>query len=194
MSAEFPYRTRRTVKPNEMNSARGVPHELLVEILEDANWAPTHGLTQPWRFHVFTQAARESAAVKLEQLCDVLTPAAERREDKRAKLRANLLAAPVAIAVAAKIEPGGKISELDEISATACAVQNLMLSAHQRGLATFWSSAPVVCSSAFAEWLGMDSTHRGMGIVYLGYAAPGVNPRSTRAPLGGRVTFHSAEE
>ncbi|HEY5893074.1 MAG TPA: nitroreductase family protein [Chthoniobacterales bacterium] len=58
MTPEYPYRTRRTIKPNQMDSSRDVPHELLLEILEDAHWAPTHGLTQPWRFHVFLGAAR----------------------------------------------------------------------------------------------------------------------------------------
>ncbi|MGH8046103.1 MAG: nitroreductase family protein [Chthoniobacterales bacterium] len=191
MPIDFPYRTRRTIKPNQMDGARAVPRELLLEILEDAHWAPTHGLTQPWRFHVFTDEARGRLVEALESLYDQLTPAAERREDKRAKLRANILGAPACIAVAARIEPGGKISELDEIAATSCAVQNLLLSAHQRGLGSFWSSAPVTCSPEFVAWLGMDATHRGLGIVYLGYAQDGVKAASVRGPLGERVFFHA---
>jgi nitroreductase len=169
---------------------RPVAEELLREILEDANWAPTHGLTQPWRFHVFVAAARGRLADELEALYDRLTPPADRREDKRAKLRANILAAPVTIAVAARIEPAGKITELDEIAATACAVQNLMLSAHQRGLGSFWSSAPVACSAEFGAWLGLDRHHRCMGLVYVGHPAEGANPTSTRRPLDERVVFH----
>jgi nitroreductase len=190
MSIEFPYRTRRTIKPQQMDSSRSVPQELLLEILEDAHWAPTHGLTQPWRFHVFTGEARGRLAAELESLYDQLTPVAERREDKRAKLRTNVVAAPVSITVAARIEPGGKISELDELAATSCAVQNMVLSAHQRGLASFWSSAPVTCSKEFVASLGMDATHRGLGIVYLGYAQDGVNAVSARVPLAERVIFH----
>jgi nitroreductase len=187
---EFPYRTRRTIKPDQMEDSRPVPRELLFEILEDAHSAPTHGLTQPWRFHVFTGEGRGKLADALESFYDQLTPAAERREDKRAKLRANVRRAPISIAVASRIEPGGKIGELDEIAATACAVQNLMLSAHQRGLGSFWSSAPVACSSEFLAWLGMDATHRGLGIVYLGFPLAGLKALAGRVPLVERVTFH----
>lgn len=191
MNSEFPYRTRRTIKPNQMDAAQAVPVELLREILEDACWAPTHGLTQPWRFHVFTGPARERLAAGLQSLYDQTTSEAERRADKREKLRGNALAAPVVIAVAAHVDPKGKISEMDEIAATACAVENLMLSAHQRGLGSFWASPPVAFSNAFAAWLGLDSTHRALGIIYLGHPLPGTKAISTRLPLEQRVVFHA---
>jgi nitroreductase len=190
MTSHFPYRTRRTIKPAQMDGSRSVDEATLRDILEDAHWAPTHGLTQPWRFHVFTGAARGRLADGLETLYDRLTAAADRREDKRAKMRANAVAAPVAIAIATRVEPGGKISELDEIAATSCAVQNLLLSAHQRGLGSFWSTPPIACSAEFASWLELDATHRCMGIVYLGYPLAGVSPVSTRLPLEARVVFH----
>lgn len=190
MIVEYPYRTRRTIKPNQMDTSRAVPHELLLEILEDAHWAPTHGLTQPWRFHVFSGAARDRLADTLQDLYDQLTPNIERREEKREKLRTNVLLAPVSIAIAMRIDPGGKISELDEIAAVSSAVQNLMLSAHQRGLGSFWATPPVACSPEFAAWLGLDSTHRTLGVVYLGYALSGVIPISSRVPLSERVVFY----
>lgn len=34
---------------------REIPREVLAALLEDAHWAPTHGLTQPWRFHLFAK-------------------------------------------------------------------------------------------------------------------------------------------
>src|SRR5580658_7591139 len=42
MPSPFPYRTRRTTKPASMDAGREVAHELLLEILGDAHWAPTH--------------------------------------------------------------------------------------------------------------------------------------------------------
>ncbi len=192
MPTPFPYRSRRTIKPAQIDGARNIPRELLIEILEDAHWAPTHGLTQPWRFNVFVGAGRARLADALQSLYDRITPAGESRADKRAKLREGPLQAPVCIAVSAVVEPDGKISRLDELCATACAVENLMLSAHQRGLGSFWSTPPVACHEAFAMWLGLDPRHAPMGLVYLGYAKPGVAPASSRVPLDERVTFHSA--
>ena len=192
MTSPFPYRTRRTIKPALMEGSRDISHELLVEILEDAHWAPTHGLNQPWRFHVFLGSGRIRLADALQSLYDVLTPEDEIRPEKRAKLRDGLLQAPVCIAVSALTESGGKISRLDEVCATACAVQNLMLSAHQRGVGSFWSTAPAACHEEFTKWLGLDSRHTSMGLVYLGYPAGGAPPRSIRVPLEERVTFHRA--
>jgi nitroreductase len=173
-----------------MDSSREIAHELLVEILEDAHWAPTHGLTQPWRFHVFVGGGRTRLADALQSIYDGTTPQGEVRPEKRAKLREGLLQAPVCIAVSALTDGGGKISRLDELCATACAVQNLLLSAHQRGIGSFWSSPPVACSSEFTTWLGLDSRHTSIGLVYLGYLKDGEAPRSIRVPLEERVTFH----
>jgi nitroreductase len=191
MANVFPFRTRRTVKPGQMDKAGDVPDAVLRDILEDAIWAPTHGLTQPWRFHVFVGAARERLAEGLESLYDRVTPPTERREDKRSKLRANVLTAPVIIAVAARIDPAGPITELDEIAATSCAVQNILLSAHQRGLGSFWATSPVACTVEFAKWLGLDASHRCLGLVYVGHALEGAKFNSSRLPLSERVVFHN---
>jgi len=189
MSADFPYRTRRTVKPDLMDSTREIAHELLLEILEDAHWAPTHGLTQPWRFHVFTGQARARLAEVLQSLYDRITPVTEVRPEKRAKLGDNCLHASAVVAVVAHSEPAGKISRLDELCSTACAVQNLLLSAHQRGLGSFWATPPVACSQEFTTWLGLDAADCSLGLVFLGYAKGSPAP-SIRLPLEKRITFH----
>src|SRR6476661_8463526 len=44
-------RTRRTVKPERMNG-RIIPDDIIVELLTNADWAPTHARTEPWRFIV----------------------------------------------------------------------------------------------------------------------------------------------
>ncbi len=175
-----------------MDMARAVPREMLTEILTDAHWAPTHGLTQPWRFQVFfTPAARERLAEGLQSLYDALTPAAKQDADKRTKLGVAPRRAPVVIALVAKVAPGGKIPEWEEIAAVSCAAQNLMLSAHERGLGSFWSSPPVASSPEFARWLGFDETHRALGLLYLGWPVTGTAlPQSARVPLGERVTWH----
>jgi len=89
------------------------------------------------------------------------------------------------------VEPNGKIPEIEEVAATACAVQNLMLSAHGKGLGSYWSTPSVTMSAEFAGWLGLDVTHRMLGLVYLGYPLPGTPPKPTlRNPLGAHVVFN----
>lgn len=185
------FRTRRSIKPALMDASREVPGEVVMELLEDAHWAPTHGLTQPWRFQVFTGAARERLAHGMQVLYDRVTPADARIADKRAKLGLAPRLAPVVIAVAARVDPNGNIPELEEIAATACAVQNLMLSAHERGIGSYWSTPPVTLTPDFATWLGLDASHRMLGLVYLGYARAGTPaPVSKRDSLAAHVVFY----
>lgn len=178
-----------------MDPQRAVSRELVLAVLEDAHWAPTHGLTQPWRFQVFaTPSSRARLGAGLQALYDETTPEVQRDEAKRTKLAIGPRQAPVVLAVAAHVVAGGRIPEWEERAAVACALQNLMLSAHLRGLGSFWSTPPVSCGSAFARWLGLDQSHCMMGLVYLGW------PRSmedslaaataTRGELADRVVWH----
>lgn len=186
------FSTRRSIKPAAMDLTREVSRAVLTEILEDAHRAPTHGLTQPWRFQVFTGAARARLGDGLQALYDAATPVAARNDDKRAKLGATPRLAPVVIAVAMRVEPNGKIPGIEEIAATACAVENLMLSAHAKGIGSYWSTPPVAMSAEFAAWLGLDAHCRGLGLVYAGYPLEEkIPPLSPRAPLATRVVFHA---
>ncbi|MDF3058591.1 MAG: nitroreductase [Rariglobus sp.] len=187
------FSTRRSIKPAVMDSHREVSREALVEILGDAHCAPTHGLTQPWRFHVFTGAARARLGDGLQAIYDRVTPASARNEEKRSKLGATPRLAPVVIAVAARVVPNGKIPEVEELLATACAVENLMLSAHEKSLGSYWSTPPVAMTPEFAAWLGLDATHRMLGLVYLGHPVPGKTPPPpSRHALGDHVVWNDA--
>src|SRR5215467_1901491 len=46
-------KNRRSIKPVKMNGKK-IPDEQISEILQLANWAPTHGRTEPWRFIVYS--------------------------------------------------------------------------------------------------------------------------------------------
>jgi nitroreductase len=183
-------RGRRSVKPEGMDPARPVARDLLERLLENGTWAPTHGLTEPWLFHVFQGGARERLAGALQSAYRAATPAEEFREDKFAKLGRNPLLAPVVVAACVERRGGGKIPFAEEVEAVACAIQNVMLSASAAGLGSFWSSPPVLGSRAFADWLGIGEGDVCLGLIYLGWPKPGVEPRSQRSPLAERSRWH----
>lgn len=184
-------RHRRSIKPVDMDATRVVETELLTELIENATWAPTHGLTEPWKFHVFSGSARQRLADGLSALYQQTTPASEFREDKLQKMGANPLLAPVIIACVMERNGGTKIPELEEIEAVSCAMQNLMLSATAAGLGSFWSSPPVLGTPEFQAWLGIRSQDLCLGLLYLGWPKPGlIWPRSARQPVAGKITWH----
>ena len=108
-------RHRRTVKPAMMDPDLEVPQELIDELLENANWAPTHGFTEPWRFTIFSEDHRKVLGEKLQELYSKHTPEDQFRQDKMDKLGQNPILAPVVMAICMKRGDNPKIPELEEI-------------------------------------------------------------------------------
>jgi len=189
LTATQTIRQRRTLKPALMDADRAVPAELLDQILDAANWAPTHGKTQPWRFYIFEGDARPALAARLQEIYKEEVSAENFREDKFAKLATNPLLAPCLIAVGVEPVTCGKIPLVEEIEAVACAVQNLMLAATEAGLGSFWSSPPISYGPGMKAILGLQSEEaQGLGMIYLGYLRDGeVAPESSREPITERT-------
>ena len=58
-------RGRRTIKPADMTPDRTLDTQLVNELLENACWAPTHGMTEPWKFLVYSGETRQGLATCL---------------------------------------------------------------------------------------------------------------------------------
>lgn len=184
-------RSRRSVKPVDMEPSRPVEDELIWRLLENATWAPTHGQTEPWRFHVFLGDARQKLADALQAVYHEVTPADAVRPDKLVKLGQNPVLAPVVIACCAEKKGGEKIPFIEEVEAVACALQNLMLSATAAGLGSFWSSPPLLATEAFGEWLGQGPEDLCVGLLYLGWPKQGRSGQSPgRRPAAEKTIWH----
>ena len=61
MELETIIKLRRNIKPQFFTSDV-IPDQEIKDILESANWAPTHGFTEPWRFIVFSGSSRQNFA------------------------------------------------------------------------------------------------------------------------------------
>jgi nitroreductase len=182
-------RHRRTIKP-EQYLDREVDESIVQQILENANWAPTHGLTEPWRFVVFTGRARHRFAEFLAETYKTITPTQDFKPNKHQAMRTNALHAPVVIAIGMKRQECEKIPELDEIQAVACAVQNMCLTAAAYGLGAFWSTNSAAVSDAMRDFLGLGPKDRSLGLLYLGYpACPW--PSGKRGPVVEKIRWET---
>ena len=174
-------KSRRTIYPEQF-SERKVHKEQIELILNNAQWAPTHGNTQPWRFHVFTDGGLQKLSTFLGETYLKITEKDIQNDAKLAKLIRRPMLSSVVVAVSMKRQPEEKILEIEEIEAVACAIQNMHLTCTAYGLGGFWSTPKLIYSTQMNEFLGLDTMDKCLGLFYIGY--PSINwPNSHRKPL-----------
>ncbi len=174
-------RSRRTIYP-EQYTERKVHKEQIEVILNNAQWAPTHGNTQPWRFKVFTDDGRQRLADFLGKTYLELTPPEQQDDKKLAKMLTRPMLSSVVIAVCMERQREEKILELEEIEAVACAVQNMHLSCTAYGLGGFWATPKLIYHPKMNEFLGLGEKDKCLGLFYIGY--PSIEwPKAHRRPL-----------
>ena len=147
------------------------PRELIEELLEAATWAPNHRLNEPWRFLVVAGDARkEFGQIMAADACEGME---DRKPEKiQGTIDSQMKKAtrsPVIIAVACDPPSSPKIDPIEDVCAVACGIQNLMLAAHARGLATKWSSGGACYSPGMKSFFGLTPEHQILGYIYLGY-------------------------
>lgn len=174
-------RNRRTIYPEQFSS-RKVHKEQLEVILNNAQWAPTHGNTQPWRFKVFTEDARIRLSDFLAKTYLELTPKEKQTDLKLAKMLNRPKMASAVIAVCMERQKEEKIEEIEEIEAVACAIQNMHLTCTAYGLGGFWATPKLIYSSQMNIFLGLNEKDKCIGLFYIGY--PEIEwPKAHRKPL-----------
>lgn len=174
-------RSRRTIYPEQF-SERKVHREQIEVILNNAQWAPTHGNTQPWRFRVFMEDGRQTLSDFLAKTYLELTPSDQQNDMKLAKMITRPLKASVVVAVCMKRQDEEKILELEEIEAVACAIQNMHLSCTAYGLGGFWATPKLIYHQKMNEFLEIGEKDKCIGLFYIGY--PAIEwPTAHRKPL-----------
>ena len=174
-------RNRRSIKPEDFKP-RKVMDDMVTEILNNALWAPTHGMTEPWHFVVFQNKAIEELGDFFADTYKNNTPEdlfIQKKYDKF-KDRPNL--SSVVIAICMKRQKSERIPEIEELAAVACAVQNMHLTATAYGLGGYWSSGPMIYSNETKKYLNLDDKDKCLGLFYLGYTDKSW-PVSHRQPL-----------
>lgn len=180
-------KTRRTIYPEQF-SDRKVHKEQIEVILNNAQWAPNHGNTQPWRFHVFADQGLQTLSSFLGESYLELTTKEDQNDAKLAKLIRRPLLSSVVIAVSMKRQPEEKILEQEEIEAVACSIQNMHLTCTAYGLGGFWSTPKLIYSEKMNVFLGLEQKDKCLGLFYIGY--PSIEwPSAHRKPLEYNTTW-----
>lgn len=141
---------RRSIFTKQFTGKR-VSRAIVQDMLEAAQWAPNHHITEPWKFYVFeSDSGRESVGRLLQGLyksscappndngASKKKPFLQAKYDK--KLKGAMTSSQI-IAICVKIRTKNPIVE--EVCSVAMAVQNMHLVATSYGIGAYWSSGGV---------------------------------------------------
>jgi nitroreductase len=174
-------KNRRSIAPEKFSS-RQVHREQIELLLNNAIWAPSHGMTQPWRFKVFMGDGRKRIAEFLPELYKAKTTPESFKQAKFDKMSQRPMLASAVIAICMERDPALKIVEIEEVEAVACAVQNIHLTCTAYGLAGFWATPALIYTKEMNTFLSLGENDKCLGLFYVGYTNEEW-PKSHRKPI-----------
>ncbi len=173
-------RSRRSIFP-PMYTGEVIDDQVIWEVLENATWAPSHKMTEPWRFVVIPQS-------KIPELCEYgaqwyqkYTPEEKFSEMKLKKIRTKPLKASHIIAICMQRDPEKRVPLWEEESAVACAVQNMALTVTAMGLGGYWSTPGYALVAD--EFLQLEKKEKCLGLFYVGVPKEGLQLKGKREDI-----------
>ncbi len=180
-------RERRSIYPPTYTD-QIVENHIIEEMLENANYAPTHRLTEPWRFKVIAGDKREGLGELLGTYYRSVTTAETFKESKHQRLLEKARRSSHIIAICMQRDEAERVPEWEEVAAVAMAVQNMWLTATAHNVGAYWSSPGVINSEACHHFLHLKASERCLGFLFLGYHnMPKAAPK--RTPMASKVEW-----
>lgn len=165
--------TRRSIK---RFTDREVSREEVERLIDAAIQVPNHRMTEPWRFAVLGEAAREAYARRRGILKAQNAPPSDARAVIEEKVYWETAAVPAMIAVLSAVHEDPTIHE-EDLAAVWMAVQNLSLAATALGLGTHIRTGPITEDWEVQKVVGAMPGERLCAIVYLGAPAETPDPK-----------------
>ncbi|MFC1464213.1 MAG: nitroreductase [Candidatus Brachytrichaceae bacterium NZ_4S206] len=183
-------RERRSYTLKELSSAP-VNLDDVKLMLEAARWAPTHGMTEPWRFCVFAGESRAALGERFAEAYRLLTPPEKYDPKAEQAQRERPFAAPVWISLGMLRTGHDKMPEWEDLASVAIAAQHIHLVAHSLGYACKWTSGDIVRHESLFDLVGLRPPSKLLGFLFVGRPADGVVPRASRSPIEDKVIWRT---
>ena len=178
---------RRSVFPISYTQEE-VPVQVIQQILENANYAPTHKITEPWRFMVYRGDGKKRLGLEMARIYKESTSSATFLQKKYESITVKADQASCIIVLNVKLHPA-LLPEWEEVAALACAVQNMALTAEALNVGAYWSSPGII--DALGPFLEIAEYEKCYGLFYLGYHDQ--QPRAAkRTPIEHKVKWIEA--
>ena len=182
-------RDRRSIYTN-LFSGEEINESIIEDMLENARWAPTHKLTEPWRFAVFSGEGRERLA-RYQAALYMEKGQTKRNFDqvKYQKLLTKPLECSHIIAIGMHRDRDERIPEIEEVCAVAAAVQNMWLTASAHRFGCYWSTGGITFYKNVGEFFGWEKEDQLLGFLYMGVPRISKWPSGKRSPITEKVKW-----
>jgi nitroreductase len=179
---------RRSIYPHQFEKGKIIPDEIIWKILENANRAPTHKLTQPWRFVVYSGKGKEAFA-------DIQTEiyrkfAGEKFNEKKLKnLEEYPLLSSHVIVVIMRRPENSPIPEIEDVISVGAAIENIYLSLTAYGLGGYLSTGGITYIEEVKPYMDLEPDDKIIGTFFIGYPEINIYPLTKRNPVNKKVKW-----
>jgi nitroreductase len=170
-----------------MYTGEVVDEKIINQMLENANWAPTHKLTCPWRFCVFSgDGLKKLADFQSDLYKEESTQNDNFKEATFDMLKTKPLKASHIISIGMKRDEKERLPEVEEIEAVACAVQNMYLTASVYEIGCYWGSGGITYMDKAKTFFNLGEKDKLLGFLYVGI--PKKWPKGKRKSIEEKIT------
>ncbi len=172
-------------------SGEQVNDAIVHQMLKNANWAPTHKLTEPWRFNVFTRGGLIKLAQFQGEIYKKVTRADNSfKEDRYQNLLTKPMQSSHIISIGMRRDPKKSVPEIEEIGAVFCAVQNMYLTATAYGVGAYLSTGGITYFEEAKDFFGLEKEDKLLGFFHVGVPKMDL-PKGNRKPIEQKVRWVS---
>ena len=161
-------RNRRSIFPKDYTGEK-VDDAIVKQMLENATWAPTHKLTEPWWFVVFTgDGLKRLGEIQGAVYKKVTEADGTYKEERYQNLMTKPLECSHIIAIGMKRDEKKSVPEWEELGAVFCAVQNMYLTATAYGVGCYLSTGGITNFTEAKEHFGLGADDKLCGFLNIG--------------------------
>lgn len=153
-------RNRKSIYPKDY-SGEEIPEQVIKEILLNANYAPTHRLTQPWFFKVYKNESKQ-------KLIDIVSKIDESKlsKIKLSKFIQKVNDSSAIISIFLNRDEKERLPEWEEIAAVSMSVQNMWLTCYANNIGSYWSTPSFL--KEYGELIDLSVNETSLGFFFMG--------------------------
>ena len=127
-------KSRKSIYPSQF-SGKILENSIISELIDISNYAPSHKMTQPWVYRVFTSRTKDKL---LNHILNINSENFRKHQVDKMKEKFQLTSHVICICM--RRDKDKSVPEWEEVAATSMAVQNLWIAMVNSRVGGYWST------------------------------------------------------